>query len=185
MAHATRAWETDGGAVLGRRFPAVAVADAVPLPDVGLYLTVRIQEVSGGTRVDVVVRGELDLATAPQLRVAAAGACRTEVRHIRGVVLALDLTDVTFMDSAGLHALADIHAQVVHRGWSLRVTPPAGRGPRRLLLLAARRRWLPRWRTGLAPTGSPTTQRRTLPPQKAARYAGSSAPGCSGEKLLA
>jgi anti-sigma B factor antagonist len=57
------------------------------------------------TRLDphaavVVVHGEVDLATAPQLRDAALRALAVGAGNLH-----LDLTGVTFMDSAGLHVL--------------------------------------------------------------------------------
>jgi anti-sigma B factor antagonist len=57
------------------------------------------------TRLDphasvVVVRGEVDLATAPQLRDAALRALAVGAGNLH-----LDLAGVTFMDSAGLHVL--------------------------------------------------------------------------------
>lgn len=51
-------------------------------------------------RVTLVVTGEVDLATAPQLR----QACLTGLTGGVGC-LHLDLTGVTFMDSTGLHVL--------------------------------------------------------------------------------
>jgi anti-anti-sigma factor len=94
----------------------------------------------------VVMSGELDIATAPMLRAAVATAIR---RHAAlgtppaGAFL-LDLAQVSFMDSAALHTLTDIHTRVSAHGWTLDLTWPAGRGPRRLLLLAATLGWLPR-----------------------------------------
>jgi anti-anti-sigma factor len=54
--------------------------------------------------IRIVVRGEVDIATAPHLRAAVAGASRD------GHLVVLDLAGVTFMDSAGLHALVGAHA---------------------------------------------------------------------------
>jgi anti-sigma B factor antagonist len=60
-------------------------------------LLIAIERIPGGTML--VVRGEIDLATAPQLR-------NELVRHLATAErLWLDLTNVTFMDSSGLHVL--------------------------------------------------------------------------------
>ena len=60
-------------------------------------LRISIEKIPGGTML--VVRGEIDLATAPQLR-------NELLRHLVAAErLWLDLTGVTFMDSSGLHVL--------------------------------------------------------------------------------
>jgi anti-anti-sigma factor len=53
-----------------------------------------------GTTVRIAASGELDIATSPLLR----EACAREQRNGADVIL-VDLSDVTFMDSTGLHAL--------------------------------------------------------------------------------
>lgn len=164
MVQVTRDWETDGGAVLG---PA----------DEALDVVVAVVAAPDETRIEIAVRGELDLSTVPALRVAVAGACRAEGSRGPSPVLVLDLAEVTFMDSAALHALADIDADVAGRGWSLRVTPPAGRGPRVLLLLATQRRWLPRWRSGPTATTNAAPRRLDAPPSRRGRCDGSSLRG--------
>lgn len=93
--------------------------------------------------VVVAVQGELDIATAVQLEAAVestrpAGPDGSE----DGGDLLLSLHGVTFVDLAGADGLASVHAAVLARGMSLRVTPPAAAGPRRLLLLATQRAWL-------------------------------------------
>jgi len=52
----------------------------------------------------VAVAGEVDLLTAPRLDAALDEILRADARHI-----AIDLTETTFMDSAGIHAV--LHAQ--------------------------------------------------------------------------
>jgi anti-sigma B factor antagonist len=52
----------------------------------------------------IAVSGELDIASAPRLR----DVCARPV-HDGGVLVVLDLTGVTFLDSTGLHALIDAH----------------------------------------------------------------------------
>ncbi len=93
--------------------------------------------------VVVAVQGELDIATAVQLEAAVestrpAGPGGSE----EGGDVLLSLHGVTFVDLAGADGLASVHAAVLARGMSLRVTPPAAAGPRRLLLLATQRAWL-------------------------------------------
>ncbi|MFC8016253.1 STAS domain-containing protein [Streptomyces cinereoruber] len=78
--------------------------------------------------------GELDLATVPLLHAAAATAMSTRPRHLH-----LDLTDLTFCDQTGLHALhqlthqahqAHIHLHLtgthprLHRTLTQQHTPP-------------------------------------------------------------
>jgi anti-sigma B factor antagonist len=52
----------------------------------------------------VIVAGEVDLLTAPRLTAALDEILLTNIRHI-----AIDLTETTFMDSAGIHALVRAH----------------------------------------------------------------------------
>lgn len=66
----------------------------------------------------VAVTGELDLLSAPQLRTALDALLPANARHI-----AIDLTNATFMDSAGVHAVLDAS----HRaGGHLAVICPKG-----------------------------------------------------------
>jgi anti-sigma B factor antagonist len=74
------------------------------------FLTVRV---TGGDVVRVTVAGELDAFTAPQLGAALKSATAGEV--------IVDLAGVTFLDSAGVHVLADAHRRVVTAGGRLRV----------------------------------------------------------------
>jgi anti-sigma B factor antagonist len=59
----------------------------------------------GGVPV-VVVRGEVDLATAPELRAALDEAVKGSGR------VEIDLRDTSFMDSCGLHALLAVHTRL-------------------------------------------------------------------------
>jgi len=63
-----------------------------------------------GTTVSLVVVGELDIATAPELR----HLCAVELRNGSELIL-IDLTNVTFMDSSGLHALIDAYENDAER----------------------------------------------------------------------
>ena len=71
-----------------------------------------------GSRRTVDVAGELDLATAPQVRAAVAAAladgCGT---------LVLDLGEATFIDSSGLHLVVDADARCREVGVVLVVRP--------------------------------------------------------------
>lgn len=66
----------------------------------------------GGAVVEVVVRGELDLATAPSLRRA--------LRRLAGPAYALDLRGVTFVDAAGMTGLVDAVEELRGSGRRLR-----------------------------------------------------------------
>jgi anti-anti-sigma factor len=76
--------------------------------DLDFDLTVARE--AGATRL--VLRGELDLATAPQLEHALAAA---------GDGVLLDLRGLTFMDSTGVRVLLE----AAERGGGLRIVPPA------------------------------------------------------------
>lgn len=60
---------------------------------------VRRETLTGGVRI-VVVRGELDLFAAPELKQAIADALLDDARH-----LVVDLTQTVFIDSSGLSVL--------------------------------------------------------------------------------
>ena len=65
--------------------------------------------------VTVVVTGEVDLDTAPTVR-------DEVLRHLRaGASVALDLGDVTFMDSSGLHVLLATNRRASLVGAQLRL----------------------------------------------------------------
>jgi anti-anti-sigma regulatory factor len=113
------------------------------------------------------VRGELDLATAPDLTAAVSRAGRwplgdrerqplgdrerqplgDRAREPLGdqrAAFHLDLEGVTFLDLTGLRILRAIHAQITEDGRHLlSVTAPIAAGCRRLLALAIERDWLP------------------------------------------
>ena len=79
---------------------------------------VSIVQVNGHAHVRVA--GEIDLATAPELRqrleaVIAAGICNLD----------LDLSDVTFLDSRGLVALLEVRRDLHERRLRLRVLNPS------------------------------------------------------------
>jgi anti-sigma B factor antagonist len=67
----------------------------------------------------LVVHGELDIATAPELSRLLEGLRR---RHHAVVV---DLAEVTFIDSTGLSALMDARAESSRDGWHFTVRRPS------------------------------------------------------------
>ena len=69
---------------------------------------------SAGGRVSVA--GEVDCSTAPRL-----AACLDATLASGPDELVVDLTEVTFLDSAGLHALVTAHAQAGRLGVPMRV----------------------------------------------------------------
>jgi anti-sigma B factor antagonist len=76
-------------------------------------------EVRGTTRI-VAVDGEIDLATAPELR--------DVIRQAFGghpETLVIDLARVTFIDSSGLHALIDADRRSTAAGIRLIIVPAA------------------------------------------------------------
>jgi anti-anti-sigma factor len=79
-------------------------------------LEVTIVDDDDGVR-RVIVRGELDIATAPELLARLPGAGT----RAHGNVL-LDLDEVTFIDSSGLEALLTAHRRL---GEALRIRPSA------------------------------------------------------------
>src|SRR3979409_2393089 len=68
----------------------------------------------------VTVTGELDIATAPQLREA------LTARPAEGGLIVVDLTPVTFMDSTGLEAIVRLHTALAGAGGRLAVVCPPG-----------------------------------------------------------
>jgi anti-sigma B factor antagonist len=81
-------------------------------------------------RAVVLIRGELDLATAPDLE-------RVLTEHLdaeRDVVV--DLRELDFMDSTGLRVLVAAHARVRDGQRFLVVRPPAGGAIAKILTIA-------------------------------------------------
>ncbi len=83
-----------------------------------------------GGRWVVVVRGELDLATAPALETAV-----TE-RLDAGHEVVVDLRELAFMDSTGLRVLVRAHASVGDEKRFLVVRPPPGGPIAKILAIA-------------------------------------------------
>lgn len=83
----------------------------------------------GGDQVTVTVAGEIDNETAPLLQ---AGLAPHLSPH--GPVVVVDLTEVSFLNVAGLRVLARAHAQALEGGQQLIVvTGDRHRAPRRAL----------------------------------------------------
>ncbi|BCJ49451.1 anti-sigma factor antagonist [Actinoplanes sp. NBRC 14428] len=83
------------------------------------------------------VRGEVDLATAPDLERAVAGAvARPGAREVL-----VDLSAVTFLDASGIAALARSHLLAAESGVRLRVCGARG-VVRRVLAIAGLAAWL-------------------------------------------
>jgi len=91
----------------------------------------------GGRRL--IVRGELDIATAPLLISAFS---EHDNAISLGTSFVLDLHDLTFVDLYGVRALSDLQVQITAAGYELRVDPPAHLVIRRTLQFAVRSGWL-------------------------------------------
>jgi anti-sigma B factor antagonist len=86
----------------------------------------------------IAMRGELDLATAPQLAVRIDGARRNGSRR-----LLVDLTTAEFCDSAGLRALIGCHQEVVAHGGRMVVAAAPDSTVGRMFALAGAPELLP------------------------------------------
>lgn len=83
----------------------------------------------GGDRPTLVaVTGDVDLATAPELRSQLAPAVEAAAGHRHGIVL--DLREVGYLDSSGLRLLAALAQEL---GDGLTVVAPTGTATRRVL----------------------------------------------------
>jgi anti-anti-sigma factor len=107
--------------------PADATGRVTRLADItGPLLTISEQRV--GRRAVLSVVGEVDISTAADLRAA------IETAGTRAFEIWVDLSATTFMDSSGLHALAQARARLTDVG--LRVALICPQGPvRRVLTL--------------------------------------------------
>ncbi len=100
--------------------------DAVPATASAPDLALRLDERAGVVRVD----GELDDVAAPEL------AGRLAALDRQGPRLALDLTGVRYLGSAGVRALVELAEGLAARGRSLEVAAPPGTIARRVLDLS-------------------------------------------------
>jgi anti-sigma B factor antagonist len=95
---------------------------------VGARLAVVV-ETFGRAGMVVRIEGEIDMATTPELVDSLLRAAESGARR-----LVVDLSDVSFMGAAGIHALEEVQAAMRHRGGELAVVAPTGL-PRRVLEL--------------------------------------------------
>lgn len=84
----------------------------------GKPLTIEMIHLDGSAVLAIV--GEIDMATAPLLHEAV-----QEARAL-GVPIVLDMSNVTFMDSAGLHVLLDEDRALGDEALRVRVRNPSG-----------------------------------------------------------
>ncbi|MGI8803485.1 MAG: STAS domain-containing protein [Solirubrobacteraceae bacterium] len=82
-----------------------------------IYRDFDIDTVDDGDTVRLVVRGELDLATAPRLSERLA-----EIEATAAPLIVIDLTGVPFIDSTGLRALLEADFRSRENGSRLRMT---------------------------------------------------------------
>jgi anti-anti-sigma factor len=66
-----------------------------------------------GEDLRIVVAGDLDMATVPDLGAAVAQLARP------GMTVSIDLDDLSFIDSAGLHELVRLKEAALAGGWTL------------------------------------------------------------------
>jgi anti-sigma B factor antagonist len=92
-----------------------------------MWFGMRREPMADG-RMRLIVDGELDVATVPRIELELCWLMRS-----RASVL-LDLTAVTFIDSAGAGLLWKAANDAKAGGWSLELTPPLGEIPRVLEL---------------------------------------------------
>lgn len=97
-----------------------------------------IRAAGGADRIDVA--GELTADTTALLDIETVEVCRSPAGP--GPDFLLDLTEVTFLDVAGVAGLRRAHGRAVLRG-GLRLGLPVAAGPSRLLGLAVEQGWLP------------------------------------------
>jgi anti-anti-sigma factor len=77
----------------------------------------NIEAVHGDGSLRLVLRGELDLATAPLLK-----AALVEAEAGSSELIVIDLADVPFIDSTGLRALVEAHLRSQQNGDRLRIS---------------------------------------------------------------
>jgi anti-anti-sigma regulatory factor len=126
-------------------------------PDLGILTHNLIESASIGSIRGFRAHGELDLSTADELlRVATDIRSTSAGGTLDSGVLFVDLENVTFIDVAGLGALAGIINHARDYGLQLLVSTPTAAGPRKLLAMAVNRDWI-------VPDFSPTDQTAPFP----------------------
>lgn len=78
----------------------------------------EIKETVSRDRRTLVLVGEADLQTAPSLKRVLADACESAKQTI-----VVDLRNLTFIDSSGLHALVEAFETCTYRGLEMKVIP--------------------------------------------------------------
>lgn len=91
-------------------------------------IDVAVDPGGAGRPMVVTVAGDVDLATAPELRAQLAPAVEAAAGHPHGLVL--DLCEVGYLDSSGLRLLAALASDL---GEGLTVVAPSGTAARRVL----------------------------------------------------
>jgi anti-sigma B factor antagonist len=97
--------------------------------------TFSVRVVREGGTLTLQTSGEIDMATAPSLAAALDQALDAGDGEPGPYRLVVDLTGVGFLDSAGLHVLADLATRLDGTGCELVVVSPAGTPPRRVVEL--------------------------------------------------
>jgi len=97
----------------------------------------RSDDGTGSTRTTMVVTGFIDISNSRELVEAGLNALAS------GGALALDLSDVDFMDSTGIAALIELDKATRAHGQSLEVTATSDRVRRVLELTGLADRWTP------------------------------------------
>jgi anti-sigma B factor antagonist len=82
-------------------------------------LAIEVRHV--GANVEVTLSGELDIASAPALRRQLA-----ELLRHRPEIAVVDLRDVGFIDSSGIHALLASRSHAIAAGTQLQIIRPLG-----------------------------------------------------------
>jgi anti-sigma B factor antagonist len=103
----------------------------------GWHTKFDIQQGAEAGKARLTPVGELDIVTVPQLRGAANEMLGQRVRE-----LVIDLSQVTFMDSAALQLLITLNDEAREDGWTLRLLRPS-EGPRALFRLTGLDKHLP------------------------------------------
>lgn len=99
-----------------RRYPRAPMSVDVPSFELGVE--------TGDRRVTFIPRGELDLATAPELEEKLLAAVRQGGRDV-----VLDLRELTFMDSTGVRTIVAAHKAAEESRTSLTVVRPGSDSP--------------------------------------------------------
>jgi anti-anti-sigma factor len=89
-----------------------------------------ITETADGDSVRLTLSGELDLASAEQLR------ARLQVLADAATTVSLDLSELRFIDSSGLGILVMFHQYAARESWNLSINPRTNGDVARIIRLA-------------------------------------------------